>query len=377
MEIISRFRSRTQHRHGARKLRRRAVLKNGECNVLKSRISQRRLRFLQDIFTTFVDTQWRWTLIVFALSFILSWLSFAVIWWLIAFTHGDLEPAHLPDNAEASNWKPCMSNINNFASCFLFSIETQHTIGYGSRLTTEECPEAIFVMCIQSIFGVMMQAFMVGIVFAKMTRPKHRSQTLIFSKYAVICQRDGELCLMFRVGDMRKSHIIGASIRAQLIRSRTTKEGECLNQYQTELEVTADGCDADLFFIWPLTVVHKINSNSPLYAFSASDMLQDRFEIVVILEGTIESTGQSTQARSSYIANEVLWGHRFDPMVSYNKEHQGYEVDYSKFNETTQVDTPLCSGKELAEFYKVQEDYRGVGQYTNNDKNYDPIHVQV
>lgn len=102
-------------------------------------------------------------------------------------------------------------------------------------------------------------------------------------------------------------------------------------------------------------------------------MLQDRFEIVVILEGTIESTGQSTQARSSYIANEVLWGHRFDPMVSYNKEQQGYEVDYSKFNETTQVDTPLCSGKELTEFYKVQEDYRGVGQYTNND----PIHVQV
>lgn len=270
-----------------------------------------------------------------------------------------------------------MSNINNFASCFLFSIETQHTIGYGSRLTTEECPEAIFVMCIQSIFGVMMQAFMVGIVFAKMTRPKHRSQTLLFSKYAVICQRDGELCLMFRVGDMRKSHIIGASIRAQLIRSKTTKEGECLTQFQTELEVTADGCDADLFFIWPLTVVHKITSSSPLYGYSASDMLQDRFEIVVILEGTIESTGQTTQARSSYIATEVLWGHRFDPLVSYNKERQGYEVDYSKFNETTQVDTPLCSGKELAEFYKVQEEYRGVGQYKVDTKEYNPIHVEV
>lgn len=67
-----------------------------ECNVLQKKISQRRIRFLQDIFTTLVDSQWRWTLIVFALSFVLSWLLFASIWWLIAVTHGDLEPMHLP-----------------------------------------------------------------------------------------------------------------------------------------------------------------------------------------------------------------------------------------------------------------------------------------
>lgn len=44
----------------------------------------------QDIFTTLVDAQWRWTLLVFAMNFLLSWLLFAVIWWLIVFTHGDL-----------------------------------------------------------------------------------------------------------------------------------------------------------------------------------------------------------------------------------------------------------------------------------------------
>ncbi|XP_050345949.1 G protein-activated inward rectifier potassium channel 3-like isoform X2 [Nymphalis io] len=349
------------HRHGAsRRTRRRAILKNGECNILKSRISQRRLRFLQDMFTTLVDAQWRWTLLVFTLSFILSWLGFALIWWLIAFTHGDLELDHLPPMQESTNWKPCVFNIFDFTSCFLFSIETQHTIGYGARTTTEECPEAIFIMCLQSIVGVMIQAFMVGIVFAKMTRPKHRTQTLLFSKHAVICQRDGELCLMFRVGDLRKSHIIGASVRAQLIRSRTTKEGELLSHYQTELELNADGCDSNLFFIWPITMVHRINANSPFYGVSAADILQEKFEIVVILEGTIESTGQTTQARSSYTTSEIMWGHRFVPLVSYNRERQGYEVDYSKFEETTQVDTPLCSAKELDEFYGNQADRRSI-----------------
>lgn len=106
---------------------------------------------------------------------------------------------------------------------------------------------------------------------------------------------------MFRVGDMRKSHIIGANIRAQLIRTKTTKEGEVLSQYQTELDVGADGCANDLFFIWPMIVCHKINEDSPFYNMSAADIIQDRFEIVVILEGTVESTGQTTQARSSYL----------------------------------------------------------------------------
>ncbi|XP_012254853.2 uncharacterized protein LOC105685397 isoform X2 [Athalia rosae] len=375
--------ARSRYRAGpARKIRRRAVLKNGECNVLQSRISRRSLRFLQDIFTTLVDTQWRWTLLCFTLSFLLSWLGFAVIWWLIAFTHGDFDAKHLPGAQAINNWTPCIYNIYSFTSCFLFSIETQHTIGYGSRTTSEECPEAIFVMCIQSIAGVMIQAFMVGIVFAKMTRPKQRTQTLLFSRNAVICQRDGELCLMFRVGDMRKSHIIGATVRAQVIRSRTTKEGEFLSQHQQELNVNADGNDGDLFFIWPTTIVHKINAESPLYNMSAENMLTERFEVVVILEGTIESTGQTTQARSSYLPQEILWGHRFEPMVSYSKERQGYEVDYSLFNSTVQVDTPLCSGRELAEFYRVQDDLRHGGGYLVDEDGllidaYQDNHLQI
>ncbi|XP_049530511.1 G protein-activated inward rectifier potassium channel 3-like isoform X1 [Anopheles darlingi] len=351
-------RSRALRPGTTRKYRRRAILKNGDCNIVLSKVSRQQWRFLQDIFTTLVDAQWRWTLLVFAFSFIFSWLFFGLVWWLIAFTNGDLEPNHLPSKQEESGWKPCVFNIESYTSAFLFSIETQTTIGYGYRTTTEQCPEAIFVMCFQSIYGVMMQAFMVGFVFAKMTRPKHRTQTLLFSKHAVICQRDGELCLMFRVGDMRKSHIIGANIRAQLIRTKLSREGEVMAQYQHELEVGADQCGSDLFFIWPQIVTHKINTESPFYNMSASDLLQDRFEVVVILEGTVESTGQSTQARSSYVNSEILWGHRFEPIVFYNKENQVYEINYSKFNETHAVDTPLCSARELAEFYKYQDDYR-------------------
>jgi len=53
-----------------------------------------------------------------------------------------------------------------------------------------------------------------------------RAQTIMFSQKAVICQRDGEYYLLFRVGDMRKSHIIGTSMRALLVKNRLTREGK-------------------------------------------------------------------------------------------------------------------------------------------------------
>lgn len=288
------------------------------------------------------------------------------------------------DNQGASGWKPCVGNIHGFASTFLFSIETQHTIGYGYRYTTEECPEGIFIMCIQSIIGVMIQvnwifmssgtlwalrnarppfyrlfpiqAFMVGVVFSKLTRPKMRAQTLLFSRSAAICQRDGQLCLMFRVGDMRKSHIIDASIRAQMIRMRVTNEGEMMPYFQHELKVGFDHDESNLFLIWPMTVVHKITPDSPLYNVSASDLLKDKFEIVVILEGTVESTSMTTQARSSYLPSEIKWGHRFEPLVSFRKDTGQYAVDYGLFNNTYEVDTPLCSSRDLDEFKKLRDE---------------------
>ena len=197
---------------------------------------------------------------------------------------------------------------------------------------------------------------MVGVVFSKLTRPKMRAQTLLFSRSAAICQRDGQLCLMFRVGDMRKSHIIDAHIRAQMIRMRVTDEGEIMPYYQHELKCGVDHDESDIFLIWPMTIVHKITPDSPLYNISASDLLKEKFEIVVILEGTVESTSMTTQARSSYLPSEIKWGHRFEPLVSFRKDSGQYAVDYSLFNNTYEVDTPLCSSKDLDEFKKLRDE---------------------
>lgn len=63
-------------------------------------------------------------------------------------------------------------------------------------------------------------------MFVKISQPNKRAETLVFSKHAVISMRDDKLCLMFRVGDLRSSHIVGANMRAKLIKSKQTQEGE-------------------------------------------------------------------------------------------------------------------------------------------------------
>ena len=87
-------------------------------------------------------------------------------------------------------------------------------MGFGTQYATDDCPEAIFLMIAQCILGTAIQAALVGIVYAKLTRPARHSQVLKFSKKAVVCQRNSKLCFVFRVCDPTCSHIIDTKIEA-------------------------------------------------------------------------------------------------------------------------------------------------------------------
>ena len=84
---------------------RRLVCKNGECNISRVNIDKRGRRFLADIFTTMVDIKWRWNLLIFTMAFTISWIIFALVWWLVAFSHQDLE------NYGQPGWKPCVEHV--------------------------------------------------------------------------------------------------------------------------------------------------------------------------------------------------------------------------------------------------------------------------
>jgi potassium inwardly-rectifying channel subfamily J len=113
-----------------------------------------------------------------------------------------------------------------------------------------------------------------------------------------------------------------------------------------QVEDTSDVKSNFFCLLWPEIVVHCMDSPSPLHLLSADELQRANFEIVVIMEGTIESTDQRVQARTSYLPAEILWGHRFEPVVSYDKDLGRYEVDYSRFHCTQPVETPRTSARD-------------------------------
>ena len=123
----------------------RVVMKGGESSIRYKNISKKRRKYFSDLYTTLLDTSWFFCVLLFTASFYLSWLMFAIIYFFISYLHGDL----LEENLSNPNWTPCIKEVDGFSSSFLFSLETQHTIGYGGRQTTQECPEAVIVVTMQ------------------------------------------------------------------------------------------------------------------------------------------------------------------------------------------------------------------------------------
>uniref|UniRef100_A0A8B9YY56 Inward rectifier potassium channel C-terminal domain-containing protein n=1 Tax=Bos mutus grunniens TaxID=30521 RepID=A0A8B9YY56_BOSMU len=100
-----------------------------------------------------------------------------------------------------------------------------------------------------------------------------------------------------------------------------------------------------IILVTPVTVVHEIDCDSPLYALDRKAVARDNFEILVTFIYTGDSTGTSHQSRSSYIPREILWGHRFHDVLEVKRKY--YKVNCLQFEGSVEVYAPFCSAKQL------------------------------
>ena len=159
----------------------RFVNKNGHINVDYS--SMGRLKNMHSNLILFVmQAEW-WLVLTFVLlSFIVSWYIFAFLYFLISIEHGDFvlmddedilgeNLTNLTLGERPTEREMCVKDVHNFLSALLFSIETQQSIGYGSRYITTECMGGILVLTLQSSLGYLLQVIVTQIVFSKLSRP--------------------------------------------------------------------------------------------------------------------------------------------------------------------------------------------------------------
>ena len=284
---------------------------------------QHRLGYVRDFFTTIVNARWYCLILFFSALYITSWLLFGSAWLAL----NSMYDSRGGTNNDTSSSTPCVTDVDGFPSAFLFSVETQMTIGYGFKYITNECREAVLVVIVQCVCGLLIDSFLLGLIFTKLSRPRNRRRTLLFSDCAVIREgedrsvggegegRGGGRVLEFRIADVRRSQVVEGHVRLQLYWYREALSGHELRQY--DLDVGYDTGRDRVFLLTPVTVTHHITEDSPLHSLTPETLSSSHLELVVILEGIVEATGLTSQVRINAPLEQSLLGSLLQTWGSY------------------------------------------------------------
>lgn len=214
---------------------------------------------------------------------------------LFALAYFALGPDHLA-GAEAS------TAAGRFFNDFFFSAHTLTTVGYGN--IAPRTTSANVVSAFEALIGVLGFAVATGLLFGRVSRPSARigfSENMIVAPY-----QDGK-SLQFRVVNRRKNSL--ADLQARCLLMTVEDDGSAKRTY-TQLRLERPEV---LFMPLTWTVVHPIDSDSPLWGKTAEDLRQMQAELLIVLKGYDDTFNQTVWARYSYRHDEILWDRRFAP----------------------------------------------------------------
>ena len=293
---------------------------NGRSKVTRTGVKTRYLGYVADGFTTLINSPWWMIILVFSACYIIAWLLFGGVWVVVAYADGGFNGT-------------CVVGVNDYSSALLLSIETQVTIGFGNVHVARDCHWGILILMVQSLIGLFIDSVMLGLIFAKITRPRNRRKTVVFSQQAVIYHKNGQQYFEVRIADLRQSQIVEAHVRLQLYWYELVDSVEERYEfYQQDLDCGYDAGTDRVILITPVCVRHCIKESCPLYGLTPSKLSMMDLEIVVILEGIVEPTGLTAQALFSYTSDQILLDRKFAPVVS--RRNGKWEVDFSRIDAT-------------------------------------------
>ncbi len=263
--------------------RRRLLNRDGSFNV-----ERKRLPFLDSLspYHTLLTISWPRFYVLILSSYLLFNFAFAGGYYLCG-------PAALVGSESPESGR--------FLDDFFFSVQTSTTIGYG-RIAPGSTAANVLAS-VEALTGLLGFALATSLMFARFSKPDAR---VLYSKHAVVAPYRGINGLMFRIANQRNNQLI--QVQVQVLLSRFEKEG---NQSVRRFHRLALERDEVTFFPLTWTVVHPIDESSPLYGQAEKDFLALESEILVLISATDETFSQTVNSRSSYRADEVVWGAKF------------------------------------------------------------------
>jgi inward rectifier potassium channel len=191
-----------------------------------------------------------------------------------------------------------------FYRAFFFSVDTFATIGYGNIIPVGV--PANTLVTIEALVNILGVALAIGVIFNRFSRPSAR---IIYSRNAIVAPYRDKTALEFRIANGRSSQLIEVQIQVILTKVEQVDGTTARKFYDLDLER-----HRVVFFALSWTVVHPIDPTSPMWGFTQKDLLGADAEILILLTGTDETLSQTVHSRSSYKADEIVWGAKFANM---------------------------------------------------------------
>jgi inward rectifier potassium channel len=233
--------------------------------------------------------RWKFTLLVL-LFFIVTNFIFALVYLAIGIEHlgGMVATTHAEKIGEA----------------FFFSAQTFTTVGYG-RINPIGFAASV-TAAFEALCGLMSFALATGLLYGRFAKPK---AFIRYSKNAIFAPFGDGTALMFRMVPFTKNHLVNVEAKVT-VAMRIMEDGQIKNRfYNAALDIAkANALTAN----WNL--VHAINEDSPLYNLTKEDIENASLEIISFVQGFDESFSNTVVSRTSYTADELVYGAKFLPM---------------------------------------------------------------
>ncbi len=197
------------------------------------------------------------------------------------------------------------SGIDRFLECFFFSSQTVTTVGFGALAPGNKT--ANLIAALEALVGLLGFAVATGLLFGRVSRPSAR---IGFSERALISPYQDVTSLQFRMVNRRANTLIEPEVTLMLM---TVNRNHGTGPERREFKILKLEREKVLFFPLTWTVVHPIDSESPIYGKSHSDLEELQAEFMILVKAWDETFTQTVHQRFSYRYSEIVWGAKFVP----------------------------------------------------------------
>ncbi len=231
-------------------------------------------------------------------SFFFTILSaYTVVNLSFAFIYFGLGPNALQGGIETNRW------LDRFLTDFFFSSQTLTTLGFGAIAPHSHA--ANLVATFEAFLGLLTFAVATSVLVGRVSKPSAR---IGFSERALMAPYQNGHGFQFRVVNRRSNALI--EIEATLVLMTVDPHnGEFTRNFRL-LKLERSGI---LFLPLTWTVVHPVDSESPLFGKTEKDLEESQAEFLVLLKAWDETFGQTVHQKYSYRFNEIIWNGKFDP----------------------------------------------------------------